>query len=150
MFILVVYITMSIVFIICVFYIIIASLLIHGARTVSVILFLTYCYIHHNCNVGPPWLSDPLAGVDRHLHGVSSAECYWWSDIYGVGLSIQYHHWPGYWGLLVCMCLVFQVRCFRCLTDFYNLRDFCFRKQLQQGEVVLKAWEQGWAIRLSR
>ena len=83
MFILVVYITMSIVFIICVFYIIIASLLIHS-------------FIHHNCNVGPPWLSDPLAGVDRHLHGVSSAECYWWSDIYGVGLSIQYHHWPGY------------------------------------------------------
>ena len=36
----VLYITMSIVFIICVFYIIIASLLIHGARTVTILNIL--------------------------------------------------------------------------------------------------------------
>ena len=73
-----VYVTLSIVFIICVFYIIISSLLIHGARTVSI---PNNILLHLQPDIArPPRLPDPLAGADHHLYGVSGLECYCWSD----------------------------------------------------------------------
>ena len=88
-----VYITLSIVFIICVFYIIIASLLIHGARTVSLSNILQHL---QNYTTGPPWLPDPLAVTYRHLHELSGAACYWWSDISSVGEDSWYHRWAAH------------------------------------------------------
>ena len=88
------YVTLSIVFIICAFYIIIASLLILGARTVNIMSNILH-YLHH-FNAGPPWLPHTLAGTHRHLHGLSGHQCCGWSDILSVGEDRWYHHWASH------------------------------------------------------